>query len=508
MAQSSSLREELLPLLIARIRVGTALVATSIVLYGTLELWLQRAALGPFFAVKAVQVAAVAIVWVALTRIRGAQWPLAVGLALALVVEVCGTLVVSGILAGDAASAPLLFILLTLGTATLLPWGIWPQAATVAVAAVSLMVNAWLVPVPDGFGYQAIAATMAFVASLVVAYQLELHRLQRHRAESEERNSASALREEIFVAEATAHAARELLAGCDTPQVPRRSPARRRLLHCDASYTFARVARSTAFVAVATARTAASQWASRRALRIPDIGLARMLDRLDRDEPVVMQDAPGMLPVDGRAGVYTALFAGRDVIGIQVAIRRQPEPFTSTEIELARRLAHTASAALAQAPPRDADASGTPAHLARAQTPLTSILRFAERASDSTLPTTERRTLVNRIARPRTRLACSSSARRSSDDATAAPAADDPIVTAPNRARPLQPQHRGANGAAGGRGAGSSSPTVQHADRVQPRDVRFVARRRTASDPANVGSARLMSGILHTHSARGCLRLG
>jgi GAF domain-containing protein len=125
-----------------------------------------------------------------------------------------------------------------------------------------------------------------------------------------------------------------------------------------------------------------------------------MLDRLDRDEPVVLQDAPGMLPVDGRAGVYTALFAGRDVIGIQVAVRRQPEPFTPTEIELARRLAHTASAALAQARLLETpDASGTPSRIWRElQTPLTSILRFAERASDSTLPTTERRTLVGRIA--------------------------------------------------------------------------------------------------------------
>jgi len=45
------------------------------------------------------------------------------------------------------------------------------------------------------------------------------------------------------------------------------------------------------------------------------------------------------------------------------------------------------------------DASGTPSRIWRElQTPLTSIVRFAERASDSTLPTSERRTLVGRIA--------------------------------------------------------------------------------------------------------------
>ena len=57
MAQSSSLHEEILPLLIARIRVGAALVATSILLFSALELWLQRAPIGSVFAVKAVQVA-------------------------------------------------------------------------------------------------------------------------------------------------------------------------------------------------------------------------------------------------------------------------------------------------------------------------------------------------------------------------------------------------------------------------------------------------------------------
>src|SRR6185369_10164045 len=98
MAQSKTLGDEILPLLIARIRIGTALVATSIVLFGALELWLQRAPLGSFYAVKAVQVAAVAIVWIALAMLRAPRWRLVVGLALGLVVEVCTTLVVSGIL--------------------------------------------------------------------------------------------------------------------------------------------------------------------------------------------------------------------------------------------------------------------------------------------------------------------------------------------------------------------------------------------------------------------------
>jgi hypothetical protein len=401
----SSLRDELLPLLTSRVRVGTALVATSIALYGLLELWQQRAPLGPFFVVKVVQGAAVVAVWLALERPRG--WRFTVGLALLLVVEVCATLVVSGILAGEVASAPLLLILVTMGAATLLPWGLWPQAVTVAAAAAALLANAWVVPVPDGFGYTAIAAGLSFVASLCVAYELDEHRRQRHRAEEDERDSMGALREEIFAAEATAHAARELLSARTTPQVlATLCRLERRLLACDVTYSFARDGQDAkAFAAVASDGEDGAEWMSRRSLRIPDIGLARVLDRLDRDEPVLVDDAHGVLPVNGRLCLYTGLFAGREVIGIQVAVRREARRFSPSEIELARRLAHTASAALAQARLMEAPnvRRGTAAgpggrQWRELQLPLASILRLADRAGDDSVPAAERRALAQRIA--------------------------------------------------------------------------------------------------------------
>ena len=400
--QPSTLREELHPLLAARIRVGAVLVGVSIALYGLLEVWQQRAPLGPFFAIKTVQVITVVAVWLAVGWSR--QWWRTVALALVLVAEIGVTLAVSGILTGEVASAPLLFVLLVLGCATLLPWGLGPQAATVGVAAAALVLNAWLVPVPEGFGYTATAACLAFIASLCVAYELEQQRRQRHRAEREERDSAGALREEIFVAEASTHAARELLATRSTADVlGTLCRLETRLLACDASYTFTRDSNDAkAFVAVAADGDSGTEWISRRALRIPDIGLARMLDRLDRDEPFVVGEAQGvLLPVEGCTGVCTALFAGRDVIGIQVAVRRQARPFSSADIELARRLAHTASAAIAQA--RLLEAPDHPRAVVATrvwrelQTPLSSILRLAERAGDSSLPASERRALIVRI---------------------------------------------------------------------------------------------------------------
>ena len=403
MNDAPSLHDELHPLLIQRIRVGAMLIGISIVLYGLLELWQQRAPVVPFALVKAVQVATLGVVWFALDP--AGSWRRSVGLALALVAEVCVTLAISGILTGDVASAPLLCVLVTLGTATLLPWGLGAQAVTVAIAAISLAANAMWTSVPDGFGYTVTAASMACLASLYVAHELDQQRRHRHHAEDEERKSASALRDEIAIAESSAEAARELLAGGGVAHVlGTLCRLEARLIGCDATYTFLRDT-DASFAVVASNGDGGSSWTSRRALRIPDIVLARLIDRLGRDQPVVIAGQPDMLPVDGTVCIYTALMAGRDVTGIQVAVRREARPFTSSDVELARRLTHTASAALAEA--RSAEARQTRGTSisdlgARMwvdlQTPLGSILRLTEHAADMSLPPAERRALLTRIA--------------------------------------------------------------------------------------------------------------
>jgi hypothetical protein len=398
------LRDELHPHLIQRIRVGAMLIGVSIVLYGMLELWQQRAPLMPFLLVKVVQVATLCVVWLALDP--AGSWHRSVGLALALVAEVCVTLAISGILTGEVASAPLLCVLVTLGTATLLPWGLAPQVVTVAVAAASLAANAAWTPVPDGFGYTVTAASMACLASLYVAHELEQQRRHRHHAEDEERKSASALRDEIAIAESSAEAARELLAGGGVAHVlGTLCRLEARLIGCDATYTFLRDGHDASFAVVASNGDGGSSWASLRALRIPDVVLARLIDRLGRDQPVVIAGQPDMLPVDGTVCIYTALMAGRDVAGIQVAVRRESRPFTPSDVELARRLTHTASAALAEARSAEARQAGLGSQLdfgermwVDLQTPLGSILRLAEHAADLSLPAAERRALLTRIA--------------------------------------------------------------------------------------------------------------
>src|SRR5262249_22046860 len=139
-------------------------------------------------AVKAVQLATIVGAF-ALLRV-GVSWRTAVGVALVVLAEVCVTTAVSGVLTAEVGSIFLLFTILTLATATLLPLGIVPQGATVLVAALSLAGNVAGAPAPPGgLAYPTVAVVLAFATSLYIAHAFEQHRRARARAERELRAS-------------------------------------------------------------------------------------------------------------------------------------------------------------------------------------------------------------------------------------------------------------------------------------------------------------------------------
>ena len=67
------------------------------------------------------------------------------------------------LLAEGTANAPVLLLVLTLGTATLLPWGLWPQLALQVVATLSILWNV------HALGGLASAATMPVVSGSSLA---------------------------------------------------------------------------------------------------------------------------------------------------------------------------------------------------------------------------------------------------------------------------------------------------------------------------------------------------
>jgi hypothetical protein len=126
-----------------RVRVGLWLCLTSITLFAIADPFLNARVLGPLYAVKVLQVA------VAIAAFRVLRGAVTRGVAIvATVVAVAVfsvTTAISGIITHDSSTTPGLLIVLGMGTATLLPWGIGPQLVVQVIIAASIMGNIWAV---------------------------------------------------------------------------------------------------------------------------------------------------------------------------------------------------------------------------------------------------------------------------------------------------------------------------------------------------------------------------
>lgn len=188
-AIQAELRAELTPLLVRRMRAGIWLLVAALLLFA-LEIFAVYPAQAPsLLRVKGVQLLTLMWGYWALSR-RPEAWRRSIWIGLVVLVEVCITTVISSIITDDPVSALLLFIVLTMGTAMLLPWGVWPQIATVTVAAVMVAVNMIWVPAPQGgLESAAVATLLAFLTSVYASYALDRSRTARAVAEAGERSS-------------------------------------------------------------------------------------------------------------------------------------------------------------------------------------------------------------------------------------------------------------------------------------------------------------------------------
>ena len=175
------LRERTLGLLIERLRAGLRLVLISLGLFALADLAWNRAALVPLYGVKLFPLGFI----LGVSRVlRGApSWERTVATGLVSIGVFCAVSAVSGLITHDTATTPLLCIVLTMATATLLPWGVRPQLGTVAIAAAAVLWNAHVVSgMQAAFGNPTVALVVAFVASVYVAREFERYRLERQLA--------------------------------------------------------------------------------------------------------------------------------------------------------------------------------------------------------------------------------------------------------------------------------------------------------------------------------------
>ncbi len=161
----------------ARLRAGLLLCLTSIGTFALADIGLRFEQLVPLFAVKLGQVALIAVALATLPA--AARRGVAVGVAVAIVLAIDATTALSGVLSGDVATTPILLVVIVMATATVLPWGAWPQAATAVFAGVAAIWNAWAVGGMAALGYPTVGLAVAMPASIYVAHELERHRRER-----------------------------------------------------------------------------------------------------------------------------------------------------------------------------------------------------------------------------------------------------------------------------------------------------------------------------------------
>ncbi|MEA2625563.1 MAG: hypothetical protein QOD06_1608 [Candidatus Binatota bacterium] len=173
--------QEATELLVRRCRAGLGIALASIILFAIGDVFLDPDRLVPLWTLKGVQLAALALAFVLLgLRPERARW-----VAVVVAAILCATTAVAGRIEGEATTTAFLFVVLTMCTATLLPWGALPQLAVVAAATVALLATVEATTGLRAAAYPFLGVIVAFAASVYVA-----HVFERYRRENEERTKA------------------------------------------------------------------------------------------------------------------------------------------------------------------------------------------------------------------------------------------------------------------------------------------------------------------------------
>ena len=170
-------------LLVQRFRAGMGLVLIAIVVFALTDPHVHPDSVGQLYRVYAVEIVVVlsafAVVGLATTSAQ------VIAVALVAVSALCVTTALAGSIARDAATAPVVLLVLTLGSATWLPWGIWPQLVLQVVATVAILWTVHRLALAAA-GSLPVAVVVGGVVALYAANDSARYHRERRRAERAE----------------------------------------------------------------------------------------------------------------------------------------------------------------------------------------------------------------------------------------------------------------------------------------------------------------------------------
>lgn len=167
-----------------RLRAGVWLTLCGIALFAATDPVVHPDRLLPLWLIIAAELLVVATALWRLRRPLTAEQ--AVVLGVLFVSFMCLSTAASGIVAADAATTPVVLLVLTLGAATLLPWGIGPQLVVQIVATAAILWNVHEVLGLRHVASQPVAIVMGALAGVYAAHVSDRYHHQRRRAEQAE----------------------------------------------------------------------------------------------------------------------------------------------------------------------------------------------------------------------------------------------------------------------------------------------------------------------------------
>lgn len=178
----------------ARARVGLWVVLVAIAAFTLADLKLVQHGLRSMLLVRVVQLALIGAASLAL-RVRMSE-RLRVASTVAFVSGIYVTSAIAGSLRGGMATQPITDLAIAFATATTLPWGPWPQLASVTVAVLAIALGDYAVhgTLAGTSPHMTAGLGVAFLVSVYIAHQLARYRRERDAAEAAVRRNEERFR--------------------------------------------------------------------------------------------------------------------------------------------------------------------------------------------------------------------------------------------------------------------------------------------------------------------------
>ena len=178
----------------ARARVGLWIVLVAVAVFTLADLKLVQHGLRSMLLVRVVQLALIGAASLAL-RVRMSE-RLRVASTVAFVSGIYVTSAIAGSLRGGMSTQPITDLAIAFATATTLPWGPWPQLASVTVAVLAIALGDYAVhgTLAGTSPHMAAGLGVAFLVSVYIAHQLARYRRERDAAEAAVRRNEERFR--------------------------------------------------------------------------------------------------------------------------------------------------------------------------------------------------------------------------------------------------------------------------------------------------------------------------